>query len=100
MYAHVSVCTYLDTYAYVHIYDRMGGLAGDAERSTSLVLVHAATLCHAAANAIERPRAVQHRAFALLRANECSPCPRKRVQAGSNYVYITTRVHVGLPDEC
>ena len=62
-----------------------GGLAGDAERSTSLVLAtalcHAAMLCHAAANAIQRPRAVQHRRFALLRANGRSPAPRKRVQA-------------------
>ena len=41
MYAHVSVCTYLDTYAYVHIYDRMGGLAGDAERSTWVYLMNA-----------------------------------------------------------
>ena len=61
---------------------------------------HAAMLCHAAANAIQRPRAVQHRGFALLRANGRSPAPRKRVQAGSNYVYIMTILHVGLPVGC
>ena len=56
-------------------------------RSTSLVLAtalcHAAMLCHAASTAIQRPRAVQYRGFALLRANGRSPAPRKRVHAFS-----------------
>ena len=82
------MCVQISGYICFCTYIRLnGGLAGDAERSTSLVLAtalcHAAMLCHAAANAIQRPRAVQHRGFALLRANGRSPAPRKRVQAFS-----------------
>ena len=58
---------HLDTYAYVHIYDRMG--AGGGCGATHILLLDTA-LCHAAtvngkrANGIQRPRGDAHRGYA------------------------------------
>ena len=58
---------HLETYAHVHIYDRMGAGGGCGAKHILLfntALCHAAMVCHAAANDIQRPRAVQHRGYA------------------------------------